>query len=156
MIRRALSWTGRRFGATIGGPVHTGAGAIISALGHLRVTKPERPFGELLTAEADDPAAEFGRLLAIHPGTGDPDQLARSHRRQAAAYLIGGIGLGAGMLLLIPASGAGGFTLFLPAVVVPAFLLRALVADFLAWRFERRSWDAPSAYLRLIPRILFR
>ena len=156
MIRRALSWAGRRFGAAAGGPAHTGAGAVVSALGYLRVARPERPLNEMLFAGAADPEAEFARLLAAHAAGSDPGNLARSYRMQAAAYLIGGGGLGAGMLLLILASRASWFTLSLPAVVIPAFLWRALIADFLAWRFERRSWEAPAAYLRLFPRVLFR
>ncbi len=156
MIRRAISWAGRRLGAASGGPVHAGTTAMLSPLKHLRIARPGRPLGELLTAEAEDPASEFERLLATHGAGADPDQLAGACRRQAGTWLGGGTLLGLAMLMLILAAGLTWIAGIVPLLVICAFCLRAMHSDFLAWRLERRSWDAPASYLRRLPLVVIR
>ncbi len=151
--RRALGWAGRRIGLGDGGAVTIGASSVRTAAAHLRIATLDRPLREALTAEPEDPEAEFARLVGAGPGA-DPDLLARRLRIQALIYLAGGAGLV--LFMLAAGAGAGWFRAVLPAVAGPAMALAALRADFMAWRCERRRWDSPARYLRCLPTVLFR
>ena len=154
MIGRIGRWAARRIGAEEGGGAHAGATAMRSGFRRLRIERTRRPIGELLTEGPADPKAEFSRLLD-GAGGGDPSLQARNWRRQAAAYPAGGILIVAAIALF----GLPGGPVLLTGTamsVLPACLLLALRADFLAWRCERRSWDAPVEYLCRLPGIAFR
>ena len=151
--RRTLGWVGRRIGLGEGGAVTIGARSVRSAAGQLRVARLDRPLREALTAEPEDPEAEFARMIGSGPEA-DPDRLARRFRIQALLYLAGGAGLV--LFMLAAGAGAGWLRAVLPTVAGPAMALAALRADFLSWRCERRSWDSPARYLRRLPAVLFR
>ena len=156
MIGRILSYAGKRVGAGPDGIVRTGARAVRSSFAHIQPVRPQRPLRELLADQAEDPQAEFAALWAEHGGEADVGQLATGHRRQALGWAAGGLLLGPAIALLGGQAGFAWAAWPLGVLVIGGFAIRALHADFLAWRFERRSWDAPAAYLRRLPAVVLR
>ena len=153
MIRRAIGWGLRRFGAGPDGPVRTGARAVRAAWPLLQPRRLERPLAEALTLEADDPEGDFLVWMASMPGV-EPGRLAVRARRQAWLHFVAGL---ASMTLLAGLSASVQPWYAVGAIVAGlAMCVAGLRADLVAWQIERRRCEAPAAYLRRLPCILWR